>query len=311
MKRILSASLLFYLLLSFTSCIEFESQELTYRHDEKEDALLVTLRYEGIYGSTRNGGFSQAEPNDFATAERLNQKQVGQLLSVLDGKRAFFFSNWIFEYDRNALAQMLERVLVEPVPEGKVFGQPERDLIEALLSNVDVRNVGFHKDGKGRLCGAQTLRITNLSKIISLANQVIRRQVTAHLPEMREELEKQVKDAMSKETIDLIAIKMKDDYSFIQVEGNLITLQSPMMDPDTKRISESLLKDLPEGARIESGEDSLAIKIGGKTDNTGTLKKKCFDGYLPNALNYLQKNHKKLFLKPKQLEKALARFLSN
>jgi hypothetical protein len=307
MKRILSASLLFYLLLSFTSCIEFESQELTYRHDQKEDALLVTLRYEGIYGSTKAGGFAQAEPNDFATAERLNQKQVGQLSSVLDGNRAFFFSNWIFEYDRNTLAQMLERVIVEPVPEGKVFGQPEKDLIEALLNNVDVRNVGFYKDDKGRLCGAQTLKITNLSKIISLANQVIRRQQRAHLPEMR----KQVKNAMSKETIDLIAKKMKGDYSFIQIEGNLITLQSPMVDPDTKRISESLLKDLPEGSRIESGEDSLAIKIGDKTDNTGALKKKCFDDYLPNALNYLQKEHPKLFVKPEQLEKALVRFLSN
>ncbi len=311
MKRILSASLLFCMLLSFTSCIEFESQELTYRHDQKEDALLVTLRYEGIYGSTKQGGFTQAEPNDFATAERLNQKQVGQLSSVLERKRAFFFSNWIFEYDRNTLAQMLERVIVEPVPEGKVFGQPEKDLIEALLNNVDVRNVGFYKDDKGRLCGAQTLKITNLSKIISLANQVIGRQVRAHLPEMRKELEEQVKNAMSKETIDLIAKKMKGDYSFIQIEGNLITLQSPMMDPDTKRISESLLKDLPEGARIEFREDSLAIKIGGKTDNTGTLEKKCFDGYTPNALNYLQKERPKLFLKPEQLEKALARFLSN
>jgi hypothetical protein len=55
----------------------------------------------------------------------------------------------------------------------------------------------------------------------------------------------------------------------------------------------------------------LAIKIGGKTDNTGTLEKKCFDGYTPNALNYLKKEHPKLFVKPKELEKALARFLSN
>ena len=61
MKRILSASLLFCLLLSFTSCIEFENQEVTYRHDEKVDVLLVTLRYEGIFGSTKTYDFDRVK----------------------------------------------------------------------------------------------------------------------------------------------------------------------------------------------------------------------------------------------------------
>jgi len=106
----------------------------------------MTLRYEGIFGNLKGGQNMQKNPDDRATPEKLNQLQIGQLASVLNEKQAFFFSNWIFEYKRVSLKAMLK-----DKPEDNSFGQPEKDLIEALLKNVEIENVGFYKDKDGRL----------------------------------------------------------------------------------------------------------------------------------------------------------------
>ena len=90
-----------------------------------------------------------------------------------------------------------------------VFAKPEQDLIEALLKNVEVENIGFFKDEAGKLCGAQTMRLSNLSKVIPLINTVIRRQMLAHLPELREEVIKNTKGAYTQGTVDLITQKLK------------------------------------------------------------------------------------------------------
>ena len=95
MNRLQSFPLLL-LLFSFSSCIEFEQEKLTYVHDEEKDELRVTLTYEGIFGNLDKGQNSQHGPDDITTADSLNQQQIEQLESVLEQKRAFFFSNWIF-----------------------------------------------------------------------------------------------------------------------------------------------------------------------------------------------------------------------
>lgn len=311
MKRILSASLLFCLLLSFTSCIEFENQEVTYRHDEKVDVLLVTLRYEGIFGSTKTYDFDRVDPENLPTEEKLNQKQVLQLESVLTGNRAFFFSNWIFEYGRADLEKMLTEVKSQPVPEGRAFGDPERKLNQALIKEVKIVNVGFYKDGNDRLCAAQTLRVNNVSNVISLANEVIGRQFQANLPEMREELKSGDKNAFSQKTIDLIEKKTKGKFQFITLDGNQIDLQIPMTKEDAERVAKEALKGLPKAVRVSHKSKRLTIEVGDADKESIVITKKCFSGYRRNALNYLQKEHPKLFVKPEQLEKALVRFLSN
>ena len=110
--------------LFFTGCIEFEKQELIYHHDQEKDEIRMTLSYEGIFGNLKKSGqFAsyQKTPEDKATPEKLNQLQIEQLASVLNEKQAFFFNNWIFEYKRSALKQLLKK---EPEP-GLVFGKPE------------------------------------------------------------------------------------------------------------------------------------------------------------------------------------------
>ena len=290
--------------LSFTGCIEFESQEIVYHHDQEKDEIRMILRYEGIFGNMKGGQNMQKNPDDKATPEKLNRLQIGQLASVLNEKQAFFFSNWIFSYKRVSL-----KAILKDEPEDKTFGQPEKDLIEALFKNVEIENVGFYKDKDGRLCGAQTLRLSNASKVIPLANRVLARQLKARIPEMRKEIENKAKNSFTPETIDLIETKLQGEFPFIQVEGNLITLTMIMTHPDQKRFSESTLTDLPQGTRIEFQDEALLVKIGGKQDEPGRLWKECFEGYLPNALNHVRKNHKKLLLKPKKVNQKLSRFL--
>jgi len=304
-KKFLFARIFFLLApLFLSSCIEFESQEIVYYLDQEKDEIRMTLRYEGIFGSIKGGQNMQKNPGEKATFEKLNQLQVEQLASVLSEKQAFFFSNWIFSYKRVSL-----KAILKDEPEDKTFGQPEKDLIEALFKNVEIENVGFYKDRDGRLCGAQTLRLSNASKVIPLANRVLGRQLRARIANMRKEIENKAKNSFTPETIDLIETKLQGEFPFIQLEGNLITLTMIMTHPDQKRFSESTLTDLPQGTRIEFEDEALLVKIGGKQDESGRLWKKCFEGYLPNALNHVRKNYKKLLLKPKKANQKLSRFL--
>jgi len=307
MNRLLSF-LITLVCFSFSSCIEFEREKIAYVHDEEKDELRVTLTYEGIFGNLDKGQNSQHGPDDITTADSLNQQQIEQLESVLEQKRAFFFSNWIFEYSASSSAKMLEKIIKEN-GQGK-FGEPEKKLIKLLLDNIEVQNIGFYKNNAEQLCGAQTLRISNISVIIPLANQVIGRQMKAHIQEMREEREEKVPNSFTTETIDLIESKVEQNFPFIQVKGNLITLTLIMTEPDQKRITNSTVKDLPDGARIAFEDESLLIEIGGKQDQVGELSKNCFEGYYDNAKNYLETSYPNLFLAPTQVENRLKKFLN-
>ena len=307
MNRLHSFPLLL-LLFSFSSCIEFEQEKLTYIHDEEKDELRVTLTYEGIFGNLDKGQNSQNGPNDLATEDRLDQKQISQLESVLEQKRAFFFSNWIFEYDQRTLSEILTKD--KPTTERSVFGKPEKELIQSFIKEVKVENVGFYKNEKGQLCAAQTFKISNSSHIIAQANEVLGRQLKARIQEMREERNRKVPSAFTKATIDLIETKVREGFPFIKIQGNLITITLIMTPPDQERISKSTLKDLPEGARIEFQDEALLIKIGTKHAQQSRLSKKCFEGYWPNALNHIQANHKKMIRKPRKVESRLKKFLS-
>lgn len=307
MNRLLSF-LITLVCFSFSSCIEFEREKIAYVHDEEKDELRVTLTYEGIFGNLDKGQNSQHGPDDITTADSLNQQQIEQLESVLEQKRAFFFSNWIFEYSASSSAKMLEKIIKEN-GQGK-FGEPEKKLIKSLLDNIEVQNIGFYKNNAEQLCGAQTLRISNISVIIPLANQVIGRQMKAHIQEMREEREEKVPNSFTTETIDLIESKVEQNFPFIQVKGNLITLTLIMTEPDQKRITNSTVKDLPDGARIAFEDESLLIEIGGKQDQVGELSKNCFEGYYDNAKNFLETSYPNLFLAPTQVENRLKKFLN-
>jgi len=294
---------LLLLLFSFSSCIEFEQEKVTYIHDEEKDEIRMTLLYEGIFGNLKKSGqFAsyQKTTEDKATPEKLNQLQIEQIESVLNEKQAFFFSNWIFEYNQNTLKEILKNEEEELPTAGKVFGKPEKELIKALLDKIEVENVGFYLDAKGRLCGAQTLRLSNASKVIAMANKVLGRQLKARLPEMKN---------FSTETITLIREQLKDDFPFIRIRGNLLHLSMIMNRADQAKFSENSLTQLPDGIRIEFNDETLSLKCGGIDDKKETLSRECFNGYQTNALNYIKEKHSDLLLSPKEIKLELKDFL--
>ena len=297
-----------FIFTALSSCIEFENQELIYHHDEEKDEIRMTLNYQGIFGNLDKGQNTQNNPEDMATKDRLNLKQISQLESVLEQKRAFFFSNWISEYDPRALSEILTKD--KPTTERSVFGKPEKELIQSLNKEIKVENVGFYKNEKGQLCAAQTFKISNSSHIIAQANEVLGRQLKAKIQEMREERNRKVPSAFTKATIDLIETRVRQGFPFIKIQGNLITITLIMTPPDQERISKSTLKDLPKGARIEFQDEALLIKIGTGHAQQSRLSKKCFEGYWPNALNHIQANHNKMIRKPRRVESRLKKFLS-
>ena len=307
MKYSLS-SLILFLCLTFSSCIEFEREKLSYIHDVDKDELRVTLTYEGIFGNLDKGEYTQKNRDDVATHESLNQLQIDQLESVLREKRAFFFSNWIAEYSKPSVEKMLKSI-IKGNKHGK-FGDPENKLIELLHKNVDVQNVGFYKNKVGKLCGAQTVKISNISQVLASANEVIQRQIIAHIPQLRKELEEKTPSAWSQKTIDLIEKKLENKFEFIQLEGNLMTFSIILAEAEQKKVNEDILKDWPSGTRVKFRDEGIDVKIGGKDDKVGKLSKKCFDEYQSNALNYIEKTHGELLLSPRNIGNQLTNFLN-
>jgi hypothetical protein len=305
-NRLLSFPLLL-LLFSFSSCIEFEREKLTYVHDEEKDELRITLTYEGIFGNLDKGQNSQHGPDDIPT-DSLNQQQIEQLESVLEEKRAFFFSNWIFEYSASSSAKMLEKIIKEN-GQGK-FGEPEKKLIELLHKNVEVQNIGFYKNKIGKLCGGQTLKISNISQVLASANEVIQRQIIAHIPQLRKELGENVPSAWSERTIDLIEKKLKGRFESIRLEGNLMSFSTIMAEAEQKKLTDSSFKDLPSGARVEFRDESIVILVGSESDEVVQVSKKCFDGYQTNAFNYVRDQHSDLLLTKKEVDYHFRTFLS-
>ena len=306
MNRLQSFPLIL-LLSSFSSCIEFEHEKLTYIHDEEKDELRVTLTYEGIFGNLDKGEYSQKNRDDVATHDSLNLLQIDQLESVLREKRAFFFSNWIAEYSKPSVEKMLKSI-IKGNKHGK-FGDPENKLIELLHQNVEVQNIGFYKNKMGKLCGGQTLKICNISQVLASANEVIQRQIVAHIPQLRKEHSKNVPSAWSARTIDLIEKKLKGRFEFIRLEGNLMSFSTIIAEAEQKKLTDTSLKDLPSGARVEFRDESIVILIGSKSDEVVHLSKNCFDGYQPNALNYIKEKHHTLVFSPKKINTNLTNFL--
>lgn len=147
-----------------TGCIEFEKQTMVFRHYPKADTLVIWQHYEGIYGGEDK--------------EQLDQSEISQLEDVLNGQRTFFFNNWIFEYDADAVKQALaelQKELKEEDPEvPHDVARPAIRLLQLTLKNIRVENGNFFLNAKGRLCATQRVTLTNVSEILQATNAVLR-----------------------------------------------------------------------------------------------------------------------------------------
>ena len=133
---------------------------MEWKYLPEEDAFVATIRYQGIYGG--DGKKKEAKQ----PAEDLTKQEIEQLASVMKGGRAFFFNNWISEFNREGMQKSLTNL-------GETSQGSKTSLIQLMIEQGEVNNIGFYLDEKGRLCGAQTFRLGKLKDIAELTNQLI------------------------------------------------------------------------------------------------------------------------------------------
>lgn len=149
-------------------CIEFEDQEIRWSYLPESDEIVATIRYQGIYG-----GDGKKKDGEKASG-LLTKQEIHQLEDVMKGGRAFFFNNWISEFNQKRMQESLDKLEGVPAETG-------HRIIQELLASGEVRNVGFYLDRDDRLCGAQTFRLGNISSILGLTNQLVTEKALAEV----------------------------------------------------------------------------------------------------------------------------------
>ena len=278
------------------SCIEFTRQSLSYRHDAPKDQLLVFLAYDGVYGTS--GGTS------------LDDAETGQLRSVMDGERAFFFSNWIFEFSRADLEEAVEdaKASQEPLTPGE---QATVELCRTALDCVKVVNGPLYIGTGDRLCGCQYLTVNGLSRLVGAANE----SINAHVRETAiDELQgNPLPSAASAEAWKDAAGR---DHEWIRADGNRITVRIPLTYGDyvegRKRIVGDMMSAFQgEDATLESAwqtmrpwlegmasgavylyEDGcLEVRLGHPGERITTLTMTVTDSYHANAVEHVRETY--------------------
>ena len=194
------------LLIPATGCIEFERQVMSYRYDKKSDTLLIFQDYQGIYGADNPG--------------KLTDNETEQIQSVLDGGRTFFFANWIFEINHQALKDAIADL---PDKSAETVAEDELNRValggaKLFLANCSIENGDFYRDGKGRLCGVQCVRITNVTRLIAGISEVLKAYVWV-------EAGKALEDVDAQNTVNRVN---SPDWKFISQEGNRFQFRFPM-----------------------------------------------------------------------------------
>lgn len=156
------------IILLLSGCIEFEHQEVEWKYLAEDEVIVATLRYQGIYGG--DGKNKEGKK----AAKELTEQEVKQLASVMQGGRAFFFNNWISEFNRTTMQNSIEKM-------GDVPEELKSRLLNLMVEQGEVKNVGFYLDEKGRLCGAQTFRLRKMKDVSDLTNQLITQEALKHI----------------------------------------------------------------------------------------------------------------------------------
>lgn len=188
--------------LAFCGCIEWDRQILRYQHDPQADTLHIFQEYRGIYGAD--------------LPDKISESEKTQIQSVIDSERTFFFANWIFEVSRNPLRSRMEKLRNRAASSQRA--QTQAALLEAFDPSYRIRNVDFYLDQQGRLCGLQTVAVTNVSKLIALANK-------AMFAAYKDTAEK---NPDSKEAQANFAKVADGKWTFVDFKGNQLRVQYPL-----------------------------------------------------------------------------------
>ncbi len=255
-----------------TGCLDFERETVTYHHDAKTDTLRFHLVYHGIFGGEGQPGLSESEQ--------------GQLHDVLTNERAFFFSNWILEYNRAMIKEGLEKARDPNENRGNPppLVEKQKKLLELLLANVRVENGPFFLDDRGRLCGAQRVTLQKTSEIIRAANEWIRE-------ELRHQADAPMTDDDDREAIRRSLAKAE---AFLRLTGNRLALRWPMTRADHEKqfgeqadeeTKSALGEFVGQGGHFAWERDEVFVHIGTTNRQPATLALRVGEKpYTPNAV---------------------------
>ena len=112
---------------------------------------------------------------DAAVAINCPEKRKDNSNPFWQGAEPFFFSNWITEFNADALIEM-EAELKTKIKKGEFEEDPELlkqqlRVVQLLRANVSIRNGAFYLNAQGRLSATQEVTVRNIGKILTEANQ--------------------------------------------------------------------------------------------------------------------------------------------
>ena len=260
-------------------CVEFEGQSLTYRHDRKNDRLLVFQEYQNIHAAG-NLEFFKKSTTPQPIPETPSPREIQELESVMHGQRTFFFANCFLEYDREGVSAGLadvEKELATATPDDAEYLRRQAAFMRFVLDSVSVANGTFFLDGQGRLCGYQCVAVNNFSALVSQANDLISATVARELPGMTNDFSE-----ASREKIRAFAGKRR----WIQVQGNEIRLKFPA----TLKSYEEYGKEpwFPAEVATTYSEPFCEVLIGRKKQKSQTIAKETENAAQSNLVAHVR-----------------------
>lgn len=280
MRTKIALILSFAVLALLCGCLQFEEQSMSYRYDEKTDTLYIFQEYRGISAGQGEG---------------LSGDEIQQLESVIKTERTFFFANWIFEFNREAMLEAQNDLKGPATGDDSSLTSEERKqvlgLVELLLANVKVENGPFYYDASKRLCGVQKVTLKKVSEVVRKANEV--------MPIALKSVAQKQEDAADKAVLLKAAGKRKE---FIRLEKNVMSFVWPMTQPEYEKAfganTESpvvMAAFKKSGGKIEFKDDETHFSLGTPQDRVTTLSlpvakaEKEYKGYKPNAVEEVKK----------------------
>jgi hypothetical protein len=271
--------LLFAVILLCTSCVDFDSQTLSFRYEKDKDELRVFQLYERIHADGSKG--------------KLSDKEKKQLAKILNGQVSYFFNNWIIAYTPEMIDDAIGSLT-------KAQGKTADDEAEIknvraaiaffkdLKASVKVVNGQFFLNDKQELCGYQTITVSNVSRLIKTANEL------ANL-----EFQKGSLASYEEHTRPKIRQFAKDGGKWIDLDGNRFTLRLLQSKEDFKETNKDLEKLTTDGKpalkdKLQYDEPFVILTVGKPEAEVGELQiDNLREGkYNSYVLDYIRQNHK-------------------
>ena len=256
--------------LVLTSCVEFDKQSMAYRHDARGDRLLIFQVYERIH--------TDGEPTEGEKKE---------LASVVNGQRTFFFANWIFEYDREAITKSLAEAqdqLQETSDVERRTLQARIEFFQQLLDSVRVDKGKFFLNDQSELCAYQGVVVTHVSRLINKANHSISAEVEFQLASAECEFSRKQKQH--------IRSFMQRDGRWVRFNGNQLCLGIPQTSEDYDDTAVFLQQLQERGQFVSYNDPFLDMRLGNRRTSRTVITLDNLNGdYEPTLLEHVRDDY--------------------